>query len=170
MEPKKKCLYCNGNIIGKRGDAQFCSNTHKAKYWAEKKLLNKASLPVQEEKNIASQLRGILNGATDAKIVPETIKTPEQIFKTVMLPILNPARFPFDKEYRRLKDVKKALDSEVQSLQFNLKQIISSNGNGLCLGLTGAGAFIGNKSTEKKTQGTLLGTAIGLMAGIMVQD
>jgi len=164
----KKCLYCNDEITGKRNDAKFCSNTHKAKYWEAKKLLNKAPLPVQE-KNVANQLRGVLNG-DNANVVSETIKAPEQIFKTMEVTELNPARLPFDIEYRRLTDVRKRLDSDVRLLQANLKQVTSSNGNGWVVGLTTAGAFVGNNSTEKKTQGTFLGAAIGLFTGMIIQD
>lgn len=166
----KKCLYCNDEIINKREDAKFCSNTHKAKYWDEKKLLNKASLPVQKENNVANQLRGVLNGAADATIISETIKAPEQTFKTVELQVTNPDRLPLDNQYKRLTDVRTTLNSKVQMLQANLKFVTSQNGSGWIVGLTGAGALLGNKATEKKTQGALLGAVFGLITGMIVQD
>src|ERR1019366_3221342 len=94
----------------------------------------------------------------------------EQIFKTMELQVTNPDRLPLDNQYKRLTDVRKALDTKVQILQANLKQVTSLNGSEWIVGLTGAGALLGNKATEKKTQGALLGAAFGLITGMIVQD
>lgn len=98
---EKKCRYCKEEISGKRDDAKFCSNTCKAKHWEEKKL----SISGKEEKNIANQLRGVLNGADYANADSEKTIQPEQAFKTVELQSVNLARLFLDSQFRRLTDV-----------------------------------------------------------------
>ncbi|OFY99556.1 MAG: hypothetical protein A3K10_05870 [Bacteroidetes bacterium RIFCSPLOWO2_12_FULL_31_6] len=166
----KKCLYCNDEIIGKREDAKFCSNTCKAKHWEEKKLSSQDAQPIKEEKNVASQLRGVLNGAENTKTVSETSNSIEPVFKMVEQKVPNLVRIPIDKEYRRLSDVRKQVDNEIQELQAKLKQINSLNGSGWIWGLTGAGAIVGNKAAKKKDHGTVLGATLGLITGIIIQD
>ncbi|MCX6188756.1 MAG: hypothetical protein NTW54_03985 [Bacteroidetes bacterium] len=161
----KKCLYCNDEINGKREDAKFCSNTCKAKHWEEKKI----SLPEKEENSVVSQLRGVLNGADNESTVPEANST-IPVFKTVELKVPNLARTPIDMQIRRLSDVRSKIDKEIQDLQVKLELISSSNGSKWIFGLTGAGALLGNKITEKKTQGTFWGAMFGLVTGIIVQD
>ena len=162
----KKCLYCNDEINGKREDAKFCSNTCKAKHWEEKKI----SLPEKEEKSVVSQLRGVLNGADNGSVAPAANNAIEQSFKMVEQKVPNLSRVHLDMQFRRLSDVKKKIDKEIQDLQVKLKLIGSLNGSEWLLGLTGAGALLGNKTTEKKTQGTILGAMFGLVTGIIVQD
>ena len=162
----KKCQYCNDEITGKREDAKFCSNTCKAKHWEEKKL----SMPGKEEKNVATQLRGVLNGAENANNIPEAANLPEPAFKTVEVKTSNLARWPLEHEYGRLLDVRKRLVVEIEGYKAKLKEISSRNGGDWVVGLAGAGALLGNKSTEKKNQGTLIGAAVGLLAGMIVQD
>lgn len=162
----KKCLYCKDEIIGKREDAKFCSNTCKAKHWEEKKLTQ----PEKEEKSVVSQLRGVLNGTDNGSAVSQTSKSIEPLFKTVEQKVPNLIRIPLDYQYRRLSDVRKQIDKEVQELQVKLKLVSSLNGSGWLLGLAGAGALVGNKSTEKKAGGTVLGATIGLITGMIVQD
>src|ERR1035437_9846577 len=100
---EKKCQYCKDEISGKRDDAKFCSNTCKAKHWEEKKL----SISGKEEKNIANQLRGVLNGADNANAVSEKTIQPEQAFKTVELQSVNLARLFFFIQFLRLPERQK---------------------------------------------------------------
>jgi len=162
----KKCLYCNGEITGKREDAKFCSNTCKAKHWEETRPSNKASLPVvQEEKNVISQLRGISGCNENINSNTGKTNTSVTIYKTVEVAAGNPERLRLGKEQRRLTDVRKQLESEVRSLQDNLKQISSQDGNIWVVGFTGAGAFLGNKNSENKTEGTIFGGLAGFVTG-----
>src|ERR1035437_2103850 len=163
---EKKCQYCKEEISGKRDDAKFCSNTCKAKHWEEKKL----SISGKEEKNIASQLRGVLIGPDNVNAVPEETILPEQIFKTAEQPFVNLARLFLDNQFRRLTDVRKQTDKEVYELQAKLNQITSLNGNGWIVGLTGAGALVGNKSAKEKTEGTILGGTFGFITGMIIHD
>ena len=140
----KKCLYCNDEIIGKREDAKFCSNTCKAKHWEEKKLSSQDAQPIKEEKNVASQLRGVLNGADNGSAASAANNAIEPVFIVVEQKVPNLVRIHIDNEYRRLSDVRKQVDNEIQELQFKLKQINSLNGSGWIWGLTGAGAIGGN--------------------------
>ena len=166
----KKCLYCNDEINGKREDAKFCSNTCKAKHWEEKKLPSQDAQPIKEEKNVTSQLRGVLNGADNGSVASATNNAIEPVFKMVEQKVPNLVRIPIDIEYRRLSDVRKQVDNEIQELQGKLKQVNSLNGSGWIWGLTGAGAIVGNKAAEKKDQGTVLGATLGLISGIIIQD
>jgi len=54
----KKCKYCEEEIIGKRDDALFCSNTCKAKHWEEKKSSKEPTPFKDEAKDVTCQLRG----------------------------------------------------------------------------------------------------------------
>jgi len=163
---EKKCQYCKEEISGKRDDAKFCSNTCKAKHWEEKKL----SISGKEEKNIANQLRGVLNGTDNVNAVPEETILPEQFFKMAEQPFVNLARLFLDNQFRRLTDVRKQTDKEVYELQAKLNQITSLNGNGWIVGLTGAGALVGNKSAKEKTEGTILGGTFGFITGMIIHD
>jgi hypothetical protein len=164
----KKCQYCKEEIIGKREDAKFCSNTCKAKHWEETKHSGKAPLLVaHEEKNVTHQLRAVLNG-NDSERTNCTIGTrqlTEPVYQTEEVAIANPERVALNIENRRLTDVRKQLVSEIEKLKADIEQINQRNGNGWLVGLTGTGALVGNKTAENTTEGTLLGGVIGLVAG-----
>ena len=164
----KKCLYCKEEITGKREDAKFCSNTCKAKHWEETKQTAKVSPPVvKEERNVTSQLRAVLNGNgnENANYTAKTKMLPQIIFKTEEVAIANPELVALSKENRRLTDVRMQLVSEIEKLKSDIEQINERNGNGWLVGLTGTGAFVGNKTAENKTEGTLMGVMIGMAAG-----
>ena len=118
----KKCQYCNDEITGKREDAKFCSNTCKAKHWEEKKL----SMSGKEEKNITSQLRGVLNGTENENNISESTNLPEPAFKTVEIKTSNLARFPLELEYGRLLDVRNRKSTRLNSSHSDRSRMPSS--------------------------------------------
>jgi hypothetical protein len=165
----RKCLYCKGEIIGKRDDAKFCSNTCKAKHWEEKKQPSPALFPVKEERNVTSQLRGVLVADENAELYPENVQNTEPVLKTIEVAAPNPERITLNNEHRRLLDVRMQLVSEIEGLQNKMQGVIDRNGNPWVVGLTGSGAFVGNKSSEGTVQGTILGGLAGLAAGSVMK-
>lgn len=162
----KKCLYCNGEIIGKRYDAKFCGNTCKAKHWEGKKH----SQPTKQQTTVISQLRGVLDGEEKINTVSKTTNAPSPVFDLVQPGEFNFARYPLEISRRRLSDVIKKADIEVLALQVKARHIASLSGKEWVLGLTGAGALIGDRSAGKNTHRALLGAGIGLLAGLFVRD
>jgi len=166
----KKCKYCGEPIIAKRQDAVFCSNTCKARHWEEKKQSNDP-LPIEkplEKKDLTSQLRGLLNGTTDndGNITPE--QTQQDFLKTIV-PTYKELRAPLEAEIRRLIDVRMQSVQGIEELKKELKTILNQNGNKLVWGMAGAGAVIGNLSSENKTQGTLVSGLLGLLSGTIIK-
>ena len=163
----KKCLYCNEEIIGKRDDAKFCSNTCKAKHWEEKKT----EQPAKEEKSVTSQLRGVVNG-TDTTNPINAGATPTT--KTVEVQIINPTRLPIEQDKKKVIDIKRQLGKEIQQLEMEIKQIGFRNGGSWIIGLTGAGIFAGDKIAETKAPndngGKFIGGILGFITGVIVQD
>lgn len=160
----KKCNYCQKEILGKRNDAKFCSNTCKAKNWEEKKL----STTPNKTSTIANNLRGVMNENDNATNLPKKVE---------MLPQLKPEisdqdnlkKFMYKADYKRLIDVRTVLNADITNLETKLQQIAPNN-NGWILASTGIGAFIGNKTSEKKEQGTIVGSLAGLVLGAIIQD
>jgi hypothetical protein len=166
----KKCKFCGEDIIGKREDAVFCSNTCKAKHWEQKK--ESKSQPVekiQEKKDVTSQLRGLLNGTIDETGTFVSGKTQQGYVKTIV-PIYHELRNPLDAEIRRLTDVRKQLVSGIEKRKEELEVFFDQNGNKWIWGMTGTGALIGNVSSENKTQGTILGGTIGAVGGVIMKS
>jgi len=160
MEPKK-CKYCGEDIIGKRDDALFCSNTCKAKHWEQNKSDNepKETEKPQEKKDVTSQLRGLLNGTANQNEIDG------QGLVKVIVPLRKELRAPFEAEIRRLTDVRMQLVSGIEKLENEFKTIAKMNGNKWIWGTTGAGVAIGNVSSEDKTEGMIFGGFIGLIGG-----
>ncbi len=165
MEPKK-CKYCGEDIIGKRDDAVFCSNTCKAKHWEENKPDNepKETEKPQEKKDVTSQLRGLLNGTENQN------GGTEHGLVEVFVPIHKELRAPFEAEIRRLTDVRMQLVSGIEKSENEFKTIVKMNGNKWIWGTTGTGAVIGNISSEDKTEGTIIGGLIGFLGGAALKE
>lgn len=167
----KKCKYCGEEIIGKREDAVFCSNTCKAKFWEQNKTNKEPQQKEkpQESKDVTSQLRGVLNGTIpgNREIIPE--KSEQNPLDTIVL-LYNETKKPFEDEIRRLKDVRKQLESGIEEQKDKLNVILKQNGNILVLRVTGAGAIIGNLMSENKKKGTIIGAIIGFIGGKIIKE
>ena len=167
----KKCKLCGEEITGKREDAVFCSNTCKAKFWEQNKTNKEPQQKEkpQENKDVTSQLRGVLNGVVpqNGEIIPGNS---EQRFIKTIVPLYNEMKKPFEDEIRRLKDVRRQLISGIEEQKDKLNVILKQNGNILVLRVTGAGAVIGDLMSEDKKKGTIIGAIVGFIGGAIIEE
>lgn len=168
---QKKCKFCDEEIVGKREDAVFCSNTCKAKFWEQNKTNKEPQQKEkpQENKDVTSQLRGVLNGPAPENAENSSVN-PQQRFVKTIVPLYNEMKKPFEDEIRRLTDVRKQLLSGIEKQKDELNVILKQNGNILVLRVTGAGLIIGNLMSENKKKGTILGAIIGFIGGKILKE
>lgn len=160
----KICQYCKNEIIGKRTDAKYCSNTCKAKHWEDKKTST-----IKPFNSVVNNLRGVLQTSEDLnKAIHQNIVAPI-IKKEVTKQAVDTEWLGIEREYKRLSDVKKQCMLEIQALQGKAAGLTSNN-SGIVLTSLGVGALFGNKVAVKKEMGTVLGGVAGLLAGILIKE
>ncbi|MBU0487751.1 MAG: DNA repair protein RadA [Bacteroidetes bacterium] len=165
----KKCKFCGEEIIGKRTDAVFCSNTCKAKHWEEQKLLaGKSGKALPEKTDVTTQLRGVLGHASNKTAADTKEKTTQRSLDKIVS-MYNELRAPLDEKIRRLTDVKMQTAGRIEKLRKELENELQSDGSKWILGMAGTGALLGRLSSEDKTQGTILGGSIGLVGGSIMK-